>query len=314
MNQPPQQNMLDEQIKEENSKQFKYELIMYLKEKTNEILMYNEKYGLTKLNLPSESSLKVFPEKTKFVNLGTSVLLTGGQSKDKQKLAKCYLITLIENDSKEHYEVNLMPYGDMKEGRERHNLLFLPNKNFVFACSGFFSKTCEYTDIYKGEWEIISPLQKSRGNASMAYVNNRYIYILGGFDLTENQKGIYLNDLEYFDINNFAKGWTTINYLNNRGYNMALTALGVVPISYHTFLICGGYDGKEYKNTVYKIDSTNHEHPSVEETQTIGNNSIFTHNMFCKIRKSYFNFDFQTQMYGFDFENWRFGTLNMNGK
>ena len=148
----------------------------------------------------------------------------------------------------------------------------------------------------------------------MAYVNNRYIYILGGFDLTENQKGIYLNDLEYFDINNFAKGWTTINYINNRGYNMALTALGVVPISYHTFLICGGYDGKEYKNTVYKIDSTNHEHPSVEETQTIGNNSIFTHNMFCKIRKSYFNFDFQTQMYGFDFENWRFGTLNMNGK
>ena len=34
-----------------------------------------------------------------------------------------------------------MPYGEFKEARERHNLLFLPNKNFVFACSGFFSKT-----------------------------------------------------------------------------------------------------------------------------------------------------------------------------
>ena len=37
----------------------------------------------------------------------------------------------------------------------------------------------------------------------MAYVNERYIYILGGFDLTENKIGTYLNDIEYFDITNF---------------------------------------------------------------------------------------------------------------
>ena len=289
-----------------------YELIMYLKEKSNDIFIYNEKYGLTKLKLPSNENLTTFPDKSKFVNLGTSCLLTGGQTKEKVKLTKCYLITLMETESKEHYEVNIMPYGGFKEARERHNLLFLPNKNFVFACSGFFSKTCEYTDIYKGEWEMITPLSKSRGNATMAYVNNQFVYILGGFDLSDNKKGVYLNDLEYLDVNNMAKGWTTINYMNNRGYNMSLTALGVVPISKNIFLICGGYDGKEYKSNVYKIDCTNHEHPTVEETQSIGNNSIFTHNMFCKIKKSYFNFDFQTQMYGFDYENWRFGLLNMN--
>ena len=307
------QNMVDEQIRNENSQQFTYELIMYLKEKTNDIFIYNEKYGLTKLKLPSNDSFLTFPDKSKFVNLGTSCLLTGGQTKEKKKLTKCYLITLIENDSPDHYEVNLMPYGGLKEARERHNLLFLPNKNYVFACSGFFTKTCEYTDIYKGTWELITPLSKSRGNATMAYINEQYVYILGGFDLTiDNKNGIYLDDIEYFDINNFAKGWTLINYNNNRGYHMGLTALGVVPISKNIFLICGGYDGKEYKSNVYKIDCTNHEHPTVEETQSIGNNSIFTHNMFCKIRKSYFNFDFQTQMYGFDYENWRFGLLNMN--
>ena len=92
---------------------------------------------------------------------------------------------------------------------------------------------------------------------------------------------------------------------------MGLTALGVIPISRNIFLICGGYDGKQYKSNVYKIDCSNHEHPEVEETQNLGNETIFTHNMFCKIRKSYFNYDYKSQMFGFDYENWAFGTLNM---
>ena len=310
------QNMIDKnQLKIENQSQFTYDLIMYLKEKTDDILMYNEKHGLKTLKLGESSELKIFPVKSKFVNLGTSVLLTGGEKQEnnnKIKLSKCYLITLMEEESQNKYEVNVMPYGSLKEARERHNLLFLPNKHFVFACSGFFSKTCEYTDIYKGEWEMISPLHKARGNASMAYVNERYVYILGGFELEEKAKGNYLNDMEYFDINNFEKGWTMINYVNNGGYNTSLTCFGIVPISKSIFLICGGYDGKEYKNNVYKIDCNDHEHQTIEETSTLGNNSIFTHNMFCKIRQSYFNFDMQGQMYGFDFENWRFGTLNQN--
>ena len=304
----------NEEIKKENEAQFKYDLIVYLKDK-NDILMYNEKYGLIKLKIdPNDQTLKSIPKNSKFVNLGTSALLSGG-TENKLKLKKCYLITFMENESPTHYDIKVEPYGDFLEGRERHNLIFLPNKNFVFACSGFYLKSCEYTNIYEGTWKNISPLNKSRGNASMAYVNDRYVYILGGFEILENNKaGDYLDDMEYFDINNFNKGWTTITYVNNRGLNMNLTALGVVPISKNIFLVCGGYDGNEYKDNAYKIDCTNHEHPTVEETQTLANKTLFTHNMFCKIRKSYFNFDFNCQMYGFDYENWRFGTLNMNPK
>jgi hypothetical protein len=309
-------NMMDNnQLKLENQSQFTYDLIMYLKEKTDDILMYNEKHGLRTIKLGQSSELKFFPPKSRFVNLGTSVLLAGGEKQEnnnKIKLSKCYLITLMEDESANKYEVNVMPYGPLKEPRERHNLLFLPNKHFVFACSGFYSKTCEYTDIYKGEWEMIGPLHKARGNASMAYVNERYVYILGGFELEEKAQGNYLNDIEYFDINNFAKGWTVINFVNNRGVNTSLTALGIVPITKNIFLICGGYDGKEYKSNVYKVDCNNHEHPTIEETSSLGKNSIFIHNMFCKIKKSYFNFDMQGQMFGFDYENWRFGILNSN--
>ena len=260
-------------------------------------------------------NLERVPDKSRFVNLGQSALLTGGMTQDNKISNKCYLIGLIENDSSNNanYSISVTPYGDFKEARERHNLIYLPNKNFVFACGGFYSKSCEYTDVYRGNWELLKPMNKSRGNASMAYVNDRFIYIMGGFELGKDlPKGNYLNDIEMFDVNNFGNGWKIIYFNNPNRYNMSLTALGVVPISKSLFLICGGYDGREYKNNCYKVDCNNYNSPLVEETDGLQNATIFTHNMFCKIRKSYFNFDFQGQMYGFDYENWRFGMLNMN--
>ena len=228
---------------------------------------------------------------------------------------RCYLIGLIEDYSTNrlNYNVNISPYGDFKEGRERHNLIYLPNKNYVLACGGFFSKSCEYSDIYRGNWELIAPMNKSRGNASMVYVNDRFIYIIGGFELRNDApKGNYLNDLEIFDVNNFGNGWRLVNFANPHKYNLKLTALGVVPISKTIFLICGGYDGREYKKNVYKVDCNNYLYPLVEETTPLNDTTIFTHNLFCKIKKSYFNFDFQGQMYGFDYDKWQFGKLNMN--
>ena len=299
-------------IKQENEAQFNYELIIFLKE--DKIFAYNEKSGLFSLQLTGD--LRYTPDKSRFVNIGQSVLLTGGKTKENNISRKCYLISLLEGDSsqKPMYTVNTNPYADLQEGRERHNLLYLPDKSFVFACGGFFSKSCEYTNLFKGNWELISPMNKPRGNASMAYVNDRFIYIMGGFELRNEDvpKGYYLDDIEYFDVNNFVNGWKIINFVNPNGYNLSLTALGVVPIAKSIFLICGGYDGKEYKNTVYKVNCNNYQNPLVEPGPEIGNPTIFTHNMFCKIRRSYFNFDYQGQMYGFDYDNWRFGMLNMN--
>jgi hypothetical protein len=309
INPPPNQN---QNLNKVSEAQFNYELIIYLV--NDRILAYNEKHGLFSLRLNAENLHRV-PDKSRFVNLGQSALLTGGMTPENKASVKCYLVGLIENDSSmnPNYSVNVTAYGDFKEGRERHNLLYCPNKNFVFACGGFYSKSCEYTDVYRGNWELISPMNKSRGNASMAYVNDRFIYIMGGFELSSDiPKGNYLNDLEYFDINNFGNGWRIINFANPHGFNMSLTALGVVPINKNIFLICGGYDGREYKKDVYKVDCSNYTCPLVEQTQELNNATIFTNNMFCKIRKSYFNFDFQGQMYGFDYENWRFGMLNMN--
>jgi hypothetical protein len=311
---PPQirNNPQNQQIIPGNESQFNYELIIYLKQ--DRIFAYNEKNGLFSLTLNDEN-LKRIPDKSSFVNLGQSALLTGGMSNENKPSTKCYLIGLLDNGPsiKPNYSINVSPYGDFKEGRERHNLIYLPNKNYIFACGGFFSKSCEYSDFYRGNWELIKPMNKSRGNATMAYINDRFIYIVGGFELrSDAPKGCYLNDIEYFDINNFGNGWKLINFVNPHRYNLYLTACGIVPISKSIFLICGGFDGKEYKNNVYKVDCTNYQSPLVEETTPINNPTIFTHNMFCRIRKSFFNFDIKGQMYGFDYENWRFGMFNMN--
>ena len=190
---------INQEVKLENEPQDDYELLIYIKD--DQLLAYNSKYTFFKLKINLEYIKATF--KSRYVNLGKSILLTGGIIREAGPSKKCYLISLIENDlpNKPFYDININPYGDFQEGRERHNLIYLLDKNLVFACGGIISKTCEYTNIYKGYWESVSPLNKSRANASMAYINGRYIYIIGGFELKFGERlGNYLNNLEYFDI------------------------------------------------------------------------------------------------------------------
>ena len=297
--------------------EYSYDYLIYLKERTSEILIYDKQNKFIKKTLKNEDfkcqeKFEVFPFKSKFVNLGKSLLLTGGIIKE-EKLNKCYLISVIEvklNNKLRKNEINITSYGDLKEKREEHSILYLPNKNFVFVCSGFLTKTCEYTNISKGTWEEIKPLNKIRINASMAYVNGKYIYIFCGSSLEgENENSYYLNDLEYFDVDNFEKGWTPINFINEKGYNLSWCALSVIPVSKNSFLICGGHDGKVYKAKTYKIICNDHEHPSIEEIN-INNNATYIHNMFCKIGEAYFNFDFSSRLYKFDYKNLNLGIFN----
>ena len=99
-------------------------------------------------------------DKFNFVNLCQSALLTGGMTKKNKILNKCYLTGLIESHSSNNanYSISVTPYGNFKETRKRHNLIYLPNKNFVFACGGFYYKSCQYTDIYRGNWELLKPI------------------------------------------------------------------------------------------------------------------------------------------------------------
>lgn len=132
----PQKNkFFNEQIKKDNETLFNYDVMIYIEE-SGEIYTYNTKYGLNMSDLNSNKTiLSSIPPNSKFINLGSSVLLTGGQIHNKNS-KKCYLISCFESDnSPTHYEIKIDPYGDFNEGRERHNSLYLPEKNYIFACS-----------------------------------------------------------------------------------------------------------------------------------------------------------------------------------
>ena len=294
--------------------EYTYDLLIYLKERTNEILIYDKKNRFVKKTLKPENfkckKFEIFPFKSKFVNLGNSLLLTGG-TLNNHKITKCYLISAVEtNNDLNNYEITINSYKDLKEKRERHSIIYLPDKNFVFVCSGYLTQSCEYTDITRGSWKKIKSLNKIRINASMAYINERYIYIFCGSDLEgEKSKVDYLNDLEYFDINNFENGWTIINFKNENIYNLSMGAFGVIPVSENEFLICGGYDGKNWKNNTYRINCSDYKNPIIEEISVL-NNAIFIHNLFCKIGDAYFNFDFSCKLFKFDYKNLTLGVFN----
>ena len=49
-------------------------------------------------------------------------------------------------------------------------------------------------------------MNEVRGNATISYINNRYIYVIGGYKILDNKKGQYLNDLGYLDFNHLNNG------------------------------------------------------------------------------------------------------------
>jgi len=300
---------------------YNYDLLIYPLEKNNEVFIYDKKNNFYKKKLKPENfkckkKFKSFPFRSKFVNLGKSLLLTGG-NENENKLNKCYLISVVGSKPEnkiEKYEININSYGNLKEKRERHSIIYLPSKNYVFICSGFSTKTCEYTDLSKGVWEEIKPLNNERVDASMAFINERYIYIFcGSFLENENAQLDYLNDMEYFDINNFDKGWTNVKFTNDKKYNLSFGALGVLPVDKNIFLIYGGYYGKKYNNRTYKVDCKDYEHPTIEDINiNINKSSIFKHNLFCKIGENYFNFDFNGHIVKFDYKNLNIGMFDQN--
>jgi hypothetical protein len=291
--------------------EYDYDLMICPKEKTDELMIYNKDNNFIKKNLKSKGikcnvKIDIFPFKSKYVNLGQSLLLTGGMIEE-EILNKCYLMSVIKTKNKLDYKIIINSYGDLIEKRERHNIIFLPDKNLVFICSGYLTDKCEYTDLSKGIWEEIKPLNKIRINGAMAYINHQYIYIFCGFNM-EGKKEIYLNDLEYFDIENYERGWTTINYMNDKEYNLSFGTIGVIPVEKNSFLICGGYNGKDYNSKIYKIDCSDHEKPIID----IGDKNknwfiIFRNSLFCKIGQAHFNFDFSSKLYRFNYSDMNLG-------
>ena len=133
-----------------------YQLFIYLQLKSNILLIFNPKTGFQNIKVtknhfqnPLDSFIN-FPENSKYINLGSSILLTGGYI-NKEKTNNCYLMIISEIPSKKEYELSIISYAKMLSARERHNIIYLPDKKVVLVCSGFFNKESEYSELNNNE-------------------------------------------------------------------------------------------------------------------------------------------------------------------
>jgi hypothetical protein len=194
-NNPFNQNALSDPFSNGNDKAFSYEYYIAIKNKSNDLIIFEPGKGFTQIKIgPSNfqdknDTFETIPDSSRHVNLGSSILLTGGVDSKRQRLNNAYLFTIgPSNYENEKYEVNILPYGKMTEGRERHNIIFLHDKNLVFICSGFFSESSEFTNINESIWKSSGKMNEIRSNSTLAYVNKRFIISIGGYKPSKDKQ------------------------------------------------------------------------------------------------------------------------------
>ena len=152
-----------------------------------------------------------------------------------------------------------------------------------------------------------------RANATIAYINKRFVYVFGGFKINEAQVGVYQNTYEVLDLNNLTGGWT-LNSFDKIGIGMRLSAMGVINMDEKSVLLCGGYDGSLYKKDVFRIETNQKEISNVDSKvkNILPGNFIFLQNNFVKIDDYAYNFDLAMNIIRFDPSDSSFKVNNPN--
>ena len=287
---------------------FSYEFVMAIKPNSKTIKLYDQELN-TPISFELENNMfqdsncviQKFPTHCKFVNLGFSLLITGGITDELVSISNCFLLMITKKNpnlsNKENFEISIMPYSTMLECRERHCLINLYDKNKVFACCGFAKNTAEITSLDSGEWKKVDSLRESRANASIAYTDNRFVWVFGGFKLIEGSKnGVYLNSAEVFDSSNENSKW---NYIDFSKFDncVKITAAGIINFNKGKILLCGGYDGNLYLKDVYCVEYAADRIEKFEKTKlTLANENIYFHSNFVKCGGYGVNFDYKMDL------------------
>lgn len=230
-----------------NAEKHTYELISAVKDRTLDLFVLN-KGRVTKLKIDEKcfmgdtmGGIKDFPQTNyKYVNLGDSILVTGGSVPQNKSQSKCFLIKVFCNPG---ITCNIFSYESMAEPRDRHNIIYLSSFNSVVVCSGFYNNSAEINNISTQKWSSLGKLKEMRINATMAFINDRYVYVISGFKLIADKKGSYMNSCEYLDINNKHQGWTLVDYSNLGNVTIAASAMGVISLAKNKIVLLGGWDG-----------------------------------------------------------------------
>lgn len=273
-----------------------YDYIISIRLMTKEIIIYYKNtfhsVALQKdLFFDSSKYFTEFPEFCRYTNLGCSLFVTGGII-NKQPTNKCFIVlTTIENNT---INCNISNFPSMKESRERHNIIYLEDKNKVLVCSGFFKCTVEIADLNLQSWSSLPNLKEARANSTMAYIDNRFVYLIGGYKSKYNSKdGEYLNSVEIMDMQHCKNGWKVIE-LGYYNYKLGLCSMGIITLNTDRIIACGGFDGLSYSNKGHEIeiDTCDGGIKSIKEsTFQLPYPQLFSSNQFLRVGNQLFNVD-----------------------
>ena len=295
----------------------KYDYIITFKNRAPEVLILNPSDNpdiaeSIKIEdwcfLDNKPSIHFPPEYSKHVNIGDSILITGGMDKG-VSIKECFFLK-VSRDRNKHNMI-ITSYPPMIDKRERHNLIYLEDIKAVLACGGFYTKSAEITSLEGRNWTEIALMKEQRANATMLYHNNKTVYCFGGFHVGERANastGSYLGSCEFIDVKSPAAIWNFVDLEAVYKVNLKLCAMGVISLRPNNIFLLGGYDGHKYLSCMHEIifedDKIAKIQRRIDSHPAIPRGVIFpTSAEFLRWGDTFYNFDFQMKIVQFDSKN-----------
>ena len=234
---------------------------------------------------------KSFPfQNCRILNINNSSYIIGGKLNDNISRTKYYnelgvtdCYKLIYN--RDHKEIKIIKISSTIFEHHSHSLLYLQKFNIIVLCSGHKQRKCEVLSLENGTnekiWEQLHSLRKPRENAISLLFNEKYIFLVGGFDLNGEINNDYdVLNYELYNNSKYQCFWKTFK-LSNDNFLLQQKGCGIIyDNDNNNIYIIGGYnkeneffswkikfeeDKKEEKNSVipnidkiFKISSVEH--------------------------------------------------------
>lgn len=216
--------------------------VYVIKEKASEILIYNAQLG---------KNLRVFIDNWKFlkffdsVQIGSKIYYSGGG----MYLKTTYEYNFLRNCN------TFERKSDMNVGKNLHKLVAF-SKCQIYSLGGKAAEgpinICEVFDLKGNIWKMLPGLNESKYGISPAVIDNRFIFIFGGYSIVEGEEK-YLSTIEKLDTQGKIPVWERI-LAKNLELIKPLFDMASIPIAKNKIILFGGYDGT-FHNTCYEFNT-----------------------------------------------------------
>jgi hypothetical protein len=170
-------------------------------------------------------------------------------------------------------------------------MIYLEDRNNIIVCGGN-TKSSEVYSIELDIWQSLSAMNLERNDATLVYINRKYIYCLGG----KSKQNYYFNSCEFLDLDNDPNGWRLIDF-SNTNLNKINTCFSAVVYHDGKILIVGGSyeDGRYHSSSFFNLVNNDPNRIRIEDAEAFDEYALFSQNDFLEN----INTDLKSKVYFF---------------